>query len=162
MKESYEENKIRYEKIVIMTDADVDGSHIRTLLLTFFYRYLPDLISEGHVYIAAPPLYRIMHGKDRHWAETDAEKEKLVAALTKKDARKTIEVSRFKGLGEMMAITLKETALDPSTRTLIRIEIPAGTETETETMISSLMGKDASARQALIQENITDLADLDF
>lgn len=153
---------LRYDKVILLMDADSDGHHISTLLLTFFYRYLPDLISEGHVYIAAPPLYRIMHGKDRHWAETDAEKEKLVAALTKKDARKTIEVSRFKGLGEMMAITLKETALDPSTRTLIRIEIPAGTETETETMISSLMGKDASARQALIQENITDLADLDF
>lgn len=160
--DSLDLDELRYHKVILLMDADSDGHHISTLLLTFFYRYMPELIEKGHVYIAAPPLYRIMHGKDRYWAETDVEKDALITKLSLQDARKSIEVSRFKGLGEMMAHTLKETALDPATRSLIQVEIPSGTEDDTNRMISDLMGKEASARQRLIEENLTDLDSLDF
>lgn len=160
--DSFKIDDLRYHKVILLMDADSDGHHISTLLLTFFYRYLPELIENGHVYIAAPPLYKVMHGKDRYWAETDAERDALIQTLTKKDPRKNIEVSRFKGLGEMMANTLKETAIDPATRSLIKIEIPSGLETETEEMIEALMGKDSQARQDMILNNLSDLSDLDF
>lgn len=155
-------NNLRYHKVIFLMDADSDGHHISTLLLTFFFRYFPELIEAGHIYLAQPPLYKIMHGKDRHWANTEAEKEALLKKLVKKDARKKIEISRFKGLGEMMADTLRETTLDPLTRSLIQVEIPNGLEVETEQVISDLMGKDSTARQDLILSEITTLNDLDI
>src|SRR5690606_15725507 len=108
---------------ILLMDADSDGHHITTLFLTFLYRFLPELIRAGHVYVAQPPLYKIMWGKERFWAKSDEEKDALIKDLTKKDSRKKIEISRFKGLGEMMADTLKETTLDPATRSLIQVRL---------------------------------------
>lgn len=160
--DQFRPDKLRYHKVILLMDADSDGHHISTLLLTFFYKVMPQLIERGHIYIAAPPLYRVMHGKDRHWAETDAELQDLLKDLEEKDARKKVEISRFKGLGEMMAATLKETALNRQTRNLIQIEIPEGLEKLTRTTMENLMGKDAQARQDMIVNTLTDLGDLDY
>jgi DNA gyrase/topoisomerase IV subunit B len=157
--DSFDINRLRYHKVILLMDADSDGHHISTLLLTFFYRYMPKLIEKGHIYLALPPLYKVMHGKERHWVQTDAEKEML---LKKLDPRKKIEVARFKGLGEMMADTLKETALDPKSRTLIQVEIPKGEEDHTEETVAGFMGKDAKIRQEKIMSNLSDLLDLDY
>jgi DNA gyrase/topoisomerase IV subunit B len=143
-------------------DADSDGHHITTLLLTFFYRFLPDLIQRGHVFIAQPPLFKVMWGKDRYWAGTDRERDDLIRRLKKKDPRKSLEISRFKGLGEMMADTLKETTLDPKTRTLIQVEIPKGLDDLTDQTIADLMGKDASKRYDIIVQNLGKVDDLDL
>ena len=104
-------SKLRYDKIFLLMDADTDGNHITTLLLTFFYRHLPELLRTGHIYVCMPPLYRIDAGKNTHWALDDAEKERVLAALPKNVKP---DISRFKGLGEMAADELKETTLDPA------------------------------------------------
>src|SRR5712691_101387 len=117
----FDVRKLRYHKICLLMDADSDGNHICTLLLTFFYRHLPELIRQGYVYIAQPPLYRIEAGKEVHWARDDAEKEKLLAS--RNGDRGKVQVTRFKGLGEMNPSTLKETTLDPRRRALLRVGI---------------------------------------
>ena len=124
-------------------DADQDGHHIATLLLTFFYRYLRPLIDKGHVYLAQPPLYRIDVGKEIHWIASDKEKDKL---LKKLPSRSKPQISRFKGLGEMMPKTLYNTTLNPKKRTLLQVEIPEGSSLSTEQTISDLMGKNVQAR----------------
>jgi DNA gyrase subunit B len=143
----FDVSKLRYGKIVLLMDADSDGAHISTLLLTFFYRMLPGLIRNGHVYLALPPLFRIDAGKDTHWALDDAEKEKILKTLPKNVKP---DISRFKGLGEMSADELKETTLDVSKRRLMRVIIDE--EVGTDQVINDLMGKDASARFRFIME----------
>ncbi len=140
---------LRYERIVIMTDADVDGAHIAALLITFFYRSMPEAIRQGRVFLALPPLYRIQAGALSEYARDDAHRDELLATVFK--GRK-VEIGRFKGLGEMMASQLKETTMDPRKRTLARVTLPASEE-EIEDLVERLMGRKAEARYQFIQEN---------
>jgi DNA gyrase subunit B/topoisomerase-4 subunit B len=139
--------RLRYHKIILLMDADQDGHHISTLMLTFFYRYMKTLITEGYIYLASPPLYRIEAGKKTFWASDEREKDRILKKLS---PRAKPEISRFKGLGEMMPKTLFKTTLDPKKRRLLKVEIPEGKRMETETVISELMGKDASNRYRAI------------
>jgi len=145
----YREEDLRYERIVIMTDADVDGAHIASLLITFFYRTMPDLIRAGKLYLALPPLYRIGHGAVVEYARDDAHREELLATTFK---GKKPEIGRFKGLGEMMPAQLKDTTMDPSKRTLARVTLPRSEEA-VEDLVEQLMGKKAEQRFRFIQEN---------
>jgi topoisomerase-4 subunit B len=151
LRDAYREDDLRYEKVIIMTDADVDGAHIASLLMTFFYRELPGLIADGHLYLALPPLYRLHHGGKTLYARNDAHRDELLKSEFKKGAK--VEISRFKGLGEMLPKQLKETTMLPGSRTLLKVEIPGGTESDTEDMVESLMGKKAELRYRFIQEN---------
>jgi DNA gyrase subunit B/topoisomerase-4 subunit B len=152
----YDEGKLRYGKIFILTDADSDGHHISTLLLTFFYRHIPKLIDNGHVYLALPPLYKIEVGKDIHWALDDAEKDQI---LKKAPKNTKPEISRFKGLGEMPADDLKATTLDPRRRSALRVVVED--VLKTDTIMNELMGKDASARFRFIMERAADAKEID-
>jgi len=148
--------RLRYHKIILLMDADSDGHHISTLLLTFFYRHLQPLIGGGYIYLAQPPLYRIDHGKETFWALDDADRDRIVAELPK-NARP--EIMRFKGLGEMMSDDLKKTTLDPQTRRLLRVTVSdAG---EADKVLTELMGKDVEARFNFIMERAAQ-ADLDL
>ena len=140
--------KLRYHKIILLMDADVDGYHISTLLLTFFFRHVQDLIKHGHVYIAQPPLYRIDVGKAVHWAGTDEEKDSILAEA---GGRATPVISRFKGLGEMFPQQLKETTLDPATRRLLKVELH--NELDTDRTFNELMGKRTEARYEFLMAN---------
>ncbi|MFZ4540355.1 MAG: DNA topoisomerase IV subunit B [Rickettsiales bacterium] len=142
---------LRYEKVVIMTDADVDGAHIASLLMTFFYQEMPKLISHGHLYLAQPPLYRIIAGNVTYYAQTDAEKDKMVAQLAIKHKSK-IEIGRFKGLGEMTAPQLKETTMDPRKRTLLKVMIAHEDIEDTADRVNQLMGKKPELRFKFIRE----------
>ena len=153
---NFELSKLRYGKIIILADADSDGNHIATLLLTFIYRHLPQLITNGKVYLAQPPLYRIDVGKDTYWALDDAQKD---AILKQKNGRGTPEITRFKGLGEMMPKVLWETTLNPRTRRLLRVEVTD--QIVTDRVINELMGKDASARFRFIMERADEAEELD-
>ncbi len=143
----FDVSKLRYAKIFLLMDADTDGHHIATLLLTFFYRHLPGLLRNGHIYIAMPPLYRIDAGKETYWALDDAEKERILASLAKNVKP---DISRFKGLGEMSADELKETTLDPRRRRALRVMID--NEIEADRVMNELMGKDPQARYHFIME----------
>lgn len=158
MGKDFDLSKLRYGKVFLLMDADSDGHHIATLLLTFFYRLLPGLIRNGHVYLAQPPLYRIAAGKETHWALDDADRDRILASLPK-NTKPTIQ--RFKGLGEMNAEQLKETTLDPRKRRALRVVIDG--EMETDRILNELMGKDASMRFRFIMENApkTDAESLD-
>jgi DNA gyrase subunit B len=147
--------KLRYGKICLLMDADSDGNHICTLLLTFFYRHLPELITAGYVYIAQPPLYRVDIGKETHWALDDAEKDALLARAD----GKSISVTRFKGLGEMNPQTLKQTTLDPKRRTLLRVTV--ADRPATDATIQRLMGRDVQPRFELIMERAPRVDELD-
>ncbi|MBU3973366.1 MAG: DNA topoisomerase IV subunit B [Alphaproteobacteria bacterium] len=149
---------LRYERIIIMTDADVDGAHIAALLITFFYRSMPETIRQGRLFMALPPLYRISAGPLSEYARDDAHRDELLATVFK---GKKVEIGRFKGLGEMMASQLKETTMDPKKRTLARVTVPAS-EDEIEDLVERLMGKKAEARFQFIQDNAQfAVADLD-
>ena len=155
---NFELARLRYGKIIILADADSDGNHIATLLLTFIYRHLPQLIANGRVFIAQPPLYRIDIGKETYWALDDGHK----AAILKqhaKNGRGTPEITRFKGLGEMMPKVLWETTLNPRTRRLLRVEVTD--QIVTDRVINELMGKDASARFRFIMERADEAEELD-
>ena len=143
----FDASKLRYGKVFLLMDADSDGQHISTLLLTFFYRHLKGLIQSGHVFIALPPLYRIDAGKETHWALDDAEKDRIIGKLPK---NAKAEISRFKGLGEMPAEDLRATTLDPARRRSLRVVIEG--DVETDRILSDLMGKDAQARFRFITD----------
>ena len=154
----YDETGLRYERVIIMTDADVDGAHIASLLMTFFYREIPDLISGGHLYLALPPLYRLSQGDKSAYARDDAHRDQLL----KKEfsGRGKVDISRFKGLGEMPARQLKETTMDPGERSLIKIVIPDPRDRNqkrqskrTADLVENLMGRKPELRLAFIQEN---------
>ncbi len=149
---------LRYERVIIMTDADVDGAHIASLLMTFFYRELPELIRHGHIYLAQPPLYRLTQGAKSIYAMDDAAREKLIKNF--KPGSK-VEVSRFKGLGEMPPAMLKDTTMDPAKRTLLRIVAAPEDRAATSEMVESLMGKRPELRFQFIQENAATVQDLD-
>ncbi len=142
---------LRYGRVVLLADADSDGHHITTLLLTFFYRHMPQLISDGRLFIAVPPLYRVDIGKETYWAKDDAHRDEIVAGHA---GRAKPEITRFKGLGEMMPATLWETTLNPANRQMLRVEVDD--QLETDRVISDLMGRDASARFRFIMERAAD------
>jgi len=149
--------KLRYHRVIIMTDADIDGSHIRTLLLTFFFRNMVDLIGGGHLFIAQPPLYRIQVGKERHWVYSENEKEALLERLG--DKNRKVEIQRYKGLGEMNPEQLWETTMNPATRTMLQvyIEEPA----KADEVFHMLMGEEVPPRKAFIQAHAKSVRNLD-
>jgi DNA gyrase subunit B/topoisomerase-4 subunit B len=153
---AFDITKLRYGRVFLLMDADADGHHISTLLLTFFFRHLPQLIEQGHVYLAQPPLYRIDAGKETHWALDDAERDAILSKLPK---NLKPEIMRFKGLGEMMPEQLKRTTLDPTRRRALRVTVPDAEEAER--VLSELMGKDPSARYRFITERAREADALD-
>ena len=161
----YREQDLRYDRVIIMTDADVDGAHITSLLLTFFYRQLPQLIKDGHLYLAQPPLFKITQGAINHYAQTDEEKNQIYEKLSK--GRGNIEVSRFKGLGEMAPHQLKETTMDPKKRTLFKVLVAEDSVEGTNKLVEDLMGKNPEPRFRFIKlktessnSNLKDLLDV--
>jgi topoisomerase-4 subunit B len=152
--------KLRYERVIIMTDADVDGAHIASLLITFFYREMPQLIDAGRLYLAVPPLYRLTQGGHSEYARDDAHKDALMKSAFR--GRAKIDISRFKGLGEMPPTQLKETTMDPSRRILLRVIIPDGDRKATEKRVESLMGRKPELRLQFIQEHAREAANLDL
>ncbi len=148
---SYDEARLRYEKIIIMTDADVDGAHIAALLVTFFHEQIPNLIRQGHLYIAVPPLYRLAQGAKTFYARDDEHREELLKTEFRANAR--VDVSRFKGLGEMLPAQLKETTMMPGSRTLLQVEIPEEESKATAKTVKDLMGNKPELRFKFIQEN---------
>jgi DNA gyrase subunit B/topoisomerase-4 subunit B len=157
MAEGIDLGKLRYGKIFLMMDADADGHHIATLLLTFFFRFMRPLIDNGHVYLAQPPLYRIDIGKQTYWALDDLHKERLLKANAKGNAKPNI--TRFKGLGEMNPDVLAMTTLDPKTRQPLRVRVSDALAADAT--IADLMGKDVAARFKMITENAAEIGDLD-
>jgi topoisomerase-4 subunit B len=146
----YRDEDLRYDRVIIMTDADVDGAHIASLLITFFYQEMPQLISNRHLYLAVPPLYRISQGGKTLYARNDAHKDELLR--TEFTGRGKVEIGRFKGLGEMLASQLKETTMDPRKRTLLRIEVQEEEQAATRSAVDALMGTKPEARFRFIQE----------
>ncbi|WP_186421224.1 DNA topoisomerase IV subunit B [Bosea sp. CS1GBMeth4] len=145
----FREDDLRYDKVIVMTDADVDGAHIASLLVTFFWRQMPRLIEKGHLYLAVPPLYRLQHGGKSVYARDDAHKNELLETVFK---GKKPEVSRFKGLGEMMPAQLKETTMDPKKRILLKVMVDHEAKEETSDTVERLMGNKPEARFSFIQE----------
>jgi topoisomerase-4 subunit B len=146
----YRDQDLRYGRVIIMTDADVDGAHIASLLITFFYRQMRELIDKGHLYLAVPPLYRLSHGGKSFYARNDKHREEILKKEFHANAK--VEVSRFKGLGEMMAAQLKETTMDPKKRMLLRVVLTADENKATEKSVERLMGTKPEARFEFIQE----------
>jgi topoisomerase-4 subunit B len=158
MRAKYRESDLRYDKIVIMTDADVDGAHIASLLMTFFFREMPELVRNGHLYLALPPLYRLSQGGKVIYARDDAHREELMASEF--SGRGKVEMSRFKGLGEMPPKQLKETTMDPKQRSLLRVVLPED-QGATGDLVERLMGRKPEGRFSYIQENARFVTDLD-
>ncbi|MBL4907666.1 MAG: DNA topoisomerase IV subunit B [Sneathiella sp.] len=159
-RDNYRREDLRYDQVIIMTDADVDGAHIASLLMTFFYQEMPQLITDGHLYLAQPPLYRITQGGKTFYAMDDAHKDKLME--TEFTGRGKIDISRFKGLGEMPPAQLKETTMNPEKRTLLRIQVPMEEYHETSERVESLMGRKPELRFNFIQENARFAENLDI
>ena len=159
---SYREGELRYEKVIIMTDADVDGAHIASLLITFFHREMPKLVDQGHLFLAVPPLYRLSQGGKSAYARNDIHKEELLRKEF--SGRGKVEVSRFKGLGEMLPSQLKETTMDPAKRTLLRVELGEDERATTADAIERLMGTKPESRFAFITERaqFVDESELDI
>ena len=155
----FDPEKLRYHKIIIMTDADVDGSHIRTLLLTFFYRKMKEIIDGGYLFLALPPLYRVSQGKKEAYAYDDNERDRLIERMTKDNKNTKVSMQRYKGLGEMNPSQLWETTMDPETRTLLQVSVESATEAA-ETF-QNLMGSDVEARRNFIEKNAKFVVNLD-
>ena len=156
----YREEELRYERIIIMTDADVDGAHIASLLITFFYQEMPELIRQGHLYLAVPPLYKLTQGAKSLYARDDAHRVELLE--TEFTGRGKVEINRFKGLGEMMASQLKETTMDPAKRTLLKVAVDVSDPESTRETVDNLMGTKADARFRFIQEHAAFAENLDI
>ncbi|MEC8291614.1 MAG: toprim domain-containing protein, partial [Pseudomonadota bacterium] len=144
-------DELRYGRIIIMTDADVDGAHIAALLITFFYEQMPELIRNRHLYLAVPPLYRLAQGAKTVYARDDAHREALLKSEFRANSR--VDVSRFKGLGEMLPAQLKETTMIPGQRTLMQVTIPEDENAATSKAVKDLMGNKPELRFQFIQEN---------
>ncbi|MBS0523618.1 MAG: DNA topoisomerase IV subunit B [Proteobacteria bacterium] len=160
----YNDERLRYERVIIMTDADVDGAHIASLLMTFFYREMPKLIENGHLFLAQPPLYRITKGGKTEYAQDDAQKDELLRTAFGGKA----DITRFKGLGEMQSVHLRETTMDPAKRILLKVDVPTAADTDTrreamrtQILVEDLMGRKPEKRYAFIQENAKFAQDLD-
>ncbi len=156
----FDRAKLRYGRIIIMTDADVDGAHIASLLMTFFYRELPELIRHGHVHLAQPPLYRLAQGAKSVYAMNDADKDRQLRRGFKAGSK--VNISRFKGLGEMPPMALKETTMDPAKRTLLKVVAAAEDRATTNTLVESLMGRRPELRFQFIQDRARTVADVDL
>ena len=157
--EDFDIAKLRYHKIILMADADVDGAHIRTLLLTFFYRQMPELIEAGYVYIAQPPLFRVAKGKEAYYAY-DAKERDVIAKRLVADGKTGINVQRYKGLGEMNADQLFDTTMDPNTRTLLKVNIEDAVLADD--IFRTLMGDDVEPRRVFIESNAKFASNLDI
>lgn len=157
--DEFDISKLRYDKIIIMTDADVDGAHIDTLMLTFFYRFMPELIKEGHVYLAMPPLYQVTRNKRNYYAYSDAELDKILTEIGRDNQNK---IQRYKGLGEMDASQLWETTMDPETRILKQVKINEDTLTEMDLTFTTLMGDEVEPRREFIEANAKFVQNLDI
>ncbi len=156
--EDFNIDKLRYNKIVIMTDADVDGAHIATLMLTFLYRFMPDLIRKGHVYLAKPPLYKIEKNKTVRYAYDDAELKQILAEI----GRENNKIQRYKGLGEMDANQLWETTMDPEKRILLRVNVDREEEAKINVVFNTLMGDKVEPRREFIEANAKFVKNLDI
>jgi DNA gyrase/topoisomerase IV subunit B len=159
MDEQFDPGRLRYGKVILLTDADSDGHHIATLLLTFFYRHLPGLLDTGKVFLACPPLYKITHGQETYWAADDRERDRVLAKLP---VNAKPNITRFKGLGEMPAQLLFQTTLDPGRRRLLRVVIPDDDRPYTEKTVTDLMGKEPEARYEFIMSEAYTAKDLDI
>ena len=158
--DEFDANKLRYHKVIIMADADVDGSHIRTLLLTFFFRFMRPLIEQGYVYAAVPPLYKLTRGKTTRVAFSDEERDQVSTELRGGNANVKVDISRFKGLGEMNPHELWETTMDPEKRTIKRIELDDAVRAD-ETF-TVLMGEKVEPRKEFIEKNAKYAVNLDY
>ena len=152
--DEFDISKLRYGKVIIMADADVDGSHIRTLLLTFFFRFMKPLIEEGHIYIAQPPLYRLTKGKNHYYAYSDKERDELLKTMTT-----TAPIQRYKGLGEMDSEQLWETTMNPETRIMLKVELEDAAAADE--IFTILMGDKVEPRREFIEKNAKYVQNLD-
>ncbi|MEX2109563.1 MAG: DNA topoisomerase (ATP-hydrolyzing) subunit B [Gemmatimonadaceae bacterium] len=160
IKDDFNIENARYHKLILMTDADVDGAHIRTLLLTFFYRQMPQLIEAGYVYIAQPPLYRVARGKEEFYAYDEKEREEYVKRLSNGEAKTTVNIQRYKGLGEMNPLQLWSTTMDPETRTILQVTVEDAILAND--IFERLMGDDVEPRRLFIEENAKFVSNLDI
>ena len=157
--EDFDISRLRYGKIILMTDADVDGSHIRTLLLTFFYRYLPELVTQGKIYIAQPPLYKIKNGKSETYAYNEKDKDEILKIIDEEN-RKKVSIQRYKGLGEMNPEQLWTTTMDPETRTILQVSVE--NIFDADHIFTTLMGDEVEPRKKFIEENAKYVKNLDI
>jgi DNA gyrase subunit B len=155
--DDFDASRLRYHRVILMSDADVDGSHIRTLLLTFFFRHMQELINRGHLFIAQPPLYRIKASSNQHWVYSEQEKEEVMRQIK---GSKKVEVQRYKGLGEMTAEQLWETTMNPETRTLLGVSIEDAAKADH--IFHVLMGDEVPPRKAFIQAHAKSVRNLDI
>ena len=153
---NFDISRLRYGRVIILADADSDGHHIATLLLTFIYRHMPGLMTAGRVYLAQPPLYRIDAGKETFWATDDRHRDEILKRI---GTKAKIDITRFKGLGEMMPKVLWETTLNPRTRRLLKVQVTD--QIVTDRVINELMGKDPSARFRFIMDRAEEAEELD-
>ena len=158
--DKYRESDLRYERVIVMTDADVDGAHIASLLITFFYQEMPELIENGHLYLAVPPLYRLVQGTKAFYARDEAQRERIMKTEFKPNQK--VEVSRFKGLGEMNASQLKETTMEPTKRVLLKVALGDGDRSIIAESVNALMGSKPELRFKFIQERAAFAKDLDI
>ena len=157
--EDFDISKLRYDKIIIMTDADVDGAHISTLMLTFLYRFMPELIKQGHVYLAQPPLYKVEKNRKVWYAYSDEELNRILVEIGRDASNK---IQRYKGLGEMDADQLWDTTMDPEKRILLRVNMDEETESEADVTFTTLMGDKVEPRREFIEANAKYVRNLDI